>query len=98
MNNTSAILSTAGDSRLKNLENIYMKPNPQRNTRNNNNPFNMRTVTANSTTTGAAFDKDKWTNRSDSEERVNNEVAKMNNILDKEAKLKKKGAATQGGK
>jgi hypothetical protein len=78
MNNTSTILSTAGDSRLKNLENIYMKPVPQRNARNNN-AFQGRNVTgaANTTSSGAAFDKDKWGNRSDSEERVNNEVVKM---------------------
>ena len=99
MNNTSTILSTAGDSRLKNLENIYMKPVPQRNARNNINisAFQGRYVTgaANTTSSGTAFDKDKWANRSDSEERVNNEVAKMQNILEKEAKLKKKGT---GGK
>jgi hypothetical protein len=40
-------------------------------------------------TTISGFDKDKWTNRSDSEERVNKEVNKMNNILQKEAKIKK---------
>lgn len=95
MNNTSTILTTAGDSRLKNLENIYMKPVPQRNARNTTNAFQVRSVTAAATSSGAAFDKDKWGNRSDSEERVNNEVAKMQNILEKEAKLKRKGT---GGK
>ncbi len=86
--NASNILSSTGDTRLRNLENIYMKP-PLRNARNNNNSKLM--IAAKTTTTG--FDKDKWSNRSDSEERVINEVAKMNTILDKEAKLNKKETA-----
>ncbi len=86
--NASNILSSAGDTRLRNLENIYMKP-PLRNARNNNNAKLM--IAAKTSTTG--FDKDKWSNRSDSEERVINEVAKMNTILDKEAKLNQKETA-----